>query len=88
MFVSSLLQQINRPQLPVPAVTHVLLIKCSVFTPAGLFQMLAILLPTYTGYYKGDTTVKDKKAAHDKAAAAVAQQQRKEVPAVTQGQKS
>jgi hypothetical protein len=39
--------------------------------------MLLVLLPTVTGYYKGDSTVKDRKFAHDKEAAeAAAQKQR------------
>ncbi|KAF5830051.1 chloroplast lycopene beta-cyclase [Dunaliella salina] len=47
--------------------TRLLLLRLGI---PGVVQMLFVLLPTVTGYYKQDTTVKDKKFAHDRAAAA------------------
>nr|ANY98896.1 chloroplast lycopene beta-cyclase [Dunaliella salina]QIW94443.1 carotene synthesis related protein [Dunaliella salina] len=55
----------------------------------GLVQMLLVLLPTVTGYYKEDKTVMDKKFAHDQAAAAAAktakQQESPSASPVSQG---
>ena len=68
--------------------SHALMPGCMCSVCAGLVQMLYTLAPTVTGYYKGDLTVRDKKFAHDREAAAAARTAKQQDPPSSVGNPS